>query len=90
MANHKSAIKRVRSNKGKTERNKYQHKSTRSAIEKLRETTDKKEASSLLLYVTSMIDKLVNKNIIHKEKRCEYSQNIVFTPNNSLLKIDQL
>ena len=68
MANHKSAIKRIRSNKGKTKRNKYQHKSTRSAIEKLRETTDKKLASSLLLYVTSMIDKLVNKNIIHKNK----------------------
>jgi|TARA_Y100000385_G_scaffold237861_1_gene252643 small subunit ribosomal protein S20 len=68
MANHKSAIKRIRSNKDKTERNKYQHKSTRSAIEKLRETTDKKEANSLLLYVTSMIDKLVNKNIIHKNK----------------------
>ena len=68
MANHKSAIKRVRSNKGKTVRNKYQHKSTRSAIEKLRETTDKKEAGSLLLYVSSMIDKLVNKNIIHKNK----------------------
>ena len=68
MANHKSAIKRIRSNKGKTKRNKYQHKSTRSAIEKLRETTDKKEAVSLLVYVTSMIDKLVNKNIIHKNK----------------------
>jgi small subunit ribosomal protein S20 len=68
MANHKSAIKRIRSNKDKTERNKYQHKSTRSAIEKLRETTDKKEANSLLLYVISMIDKLVNKNIIHKNK----------------------
>lgn len=31
-----------------------------------------------------------NKNIIHEEKGCEYSQNIFFTPNNSLLKIDQL
>ncbi len=31
-----------------------------------------------------------NKNIINNEKFCEYSQNIFFTPNNSLLKIDQL
>ena len=68
MANHKSALKRIRSNKDKTIRNKYKHKSARTAIEKLRETTDKKEASSLLLYATSMIDKLVNKNIIHKNK----------------------
>jgi small subunit ribosomal protein S20 len=68
MANHKSAIKRIRSDKDKTTRNKYQHKSTRSAIQKLRETNDKKEASSLLLYVSSMIDKLAKKNIIHKNK----------------------
>tara|TARA_B100000902_G_scaffold97630_1_gene100206 strand:- start:10 stop:261 length:252 start_codon:yes stop_codon:yes gene_type:complete len=68
MANHKSAIKRIRSDKDKTTRNKYQHKSTRSAIQKLRETKDKKEASSLLLYVSSMIDKLAKKNIIHKNK----------------------
>ena len=68
MANHKSALKRVRSNKDKTLRNKYQHKTTRSAIQKLRESTDKKEASKLLLYVTSMIDKLAKKNIIHKNK----------------------
>lgn len=68
MANHKSALKRIRSNKDKTSRNKYQHKSARTAIEKLRDTTDKKEASSLLIYASSMIDKLVNKNIIHKNK----------------------
>ena len=68
MANHKSALKRIRSNKNKTTRNKYQHKSARTAIEKLRVTTDKKEASSLLIYANSMIDKLVNKNIIHKNK----------------------
>lgn len=68
MANHKSALKRIRSNKNKTTRNKYQHKSARTAIEKLRLTTDKKEASSLLIYANSMIDKLVNKNIIHKNK----------------------
>ncbi|MDA8670485.1 30S ribosomal protein S20, partial [Flavobacteriales bacterium] len=40
MANHKSAIKRIRSNKDKTFRNKYQHKSARTAIQKLRETKD--------------------------------------------------
>jgi small subunit ribosomal protein S20 len=68
MANHKSALKRIRSDKDKTARNKYQHKSTRSAIQKLRESSDKKEASSLLLYVSSMIDKLAKKKIIHKNK----------------------
>ena len=49
-------------------RNKYQHKSTRTAIQKLRETENKKEAQGLLVYVSSMIDKLAKKNIIHKNK----------------------
>jgi len=68
MATHKSAIKRIRSNEKKAEINKYQHKTTRSAIQKLRETTDKKEASKLFLYTSSLIDKLSKKNIIHKNK----------------------
>ena len=49
-------------------RNKYQHKSTRTAIQKLRETENKKEAQGLLVYVSSMIDKLAKKKIIHKNK----------------------
>ena len=68
MATHKSAIKRIRSNEKKAEINKYQHKTTRSAIQKLRETSDKKEASKLFLYTSSLIDKLSKKNIIHKNK----------------------
>ena len=31
-----------------------------------------------------------NQNIFNKEKKFEYSQNIFFTPNNSLLKVDQI
>ena len=45
MANHKSAIKRIRSNESKAVVNRYQHKTTRTVIQKLRELTDKKEAS---------------------------------------------
>jgi small subunit ribosomal protein S20 len=68
MANHKSAKKRIRSNQAKADRNKYQHKSTRSVIQKLRELTDKKEAEKLFPYVSSLLDKLAKKNIIHKKK----------------------
>ena len=50
MANRKSALKRIKSDKNKTTRNKYQHKSARTAIQKLRVTTDKKEAQFLLIY----------------------------------------
>jgi len=34
----------------------------------LKSTTDRKEAEELLKKVTSMIDKLAKKNIIHKNK----------------------
>lgn len=68
MANHKSALKRIRSNESKRLVNKYKHKSTRSAIKKLRELTDKKEAETLFPSVVSMIDKLAKKNIIHDNK----------------------
>jgi small subunit ribosomal protein S20 len=68
MANHKSALKRIRSNAKRREVNRYQHKTTRNAIKKLRELTDKKEAEKFLSEVTSMIDKLAKKNIIHRSK----------------------
>jgi small subunit ribosomal protein S20 len=68
MANHKSSIKRIRTNEAKAERNHYQAKSTRTVIKKLRTTKDKKEAEKLLPEVVSMVDKLAKKNIIHKNK----------------------
>ncbi|MDC1259761.1 30S ribosomal protein S20 [Flavobacteriaceae bacterium] len=68
MANHKSALKRIRSNESKRVLNKYQHKTTRNAIKSLRETTDKKEAQKSFSAVSSMIDKLAKNNIIHNNK----------------------
>ena len=68
MANHKSALKRIRSNEKKRLRNRFQHKTTRNAIRRLRELKDKKEAKKLLPSVISMIDKLAKKNIIHANK----------------------
>jgi small subunit ribosomal protein S20 len=68
MANHKSAIKRIRSNDAKRLRNRYYAKSARTAIKQLRTTTEKAAASELLPKVASMLDKLAKKNIIHKNK----------------------
>jgi len=67
MANHKSALKRIRSNEAKRLRNKYQYKTTRNAIKKLREA-GKEEAAKLLPTVIAMIDKLAKNSIIHKNK----------------------
>ena len=68
MANHKSALKRIRSNEKRRVLNRYQHKTTRNAIKKLRELTSAKEAQAMLPSVISMIDKLAKKNVIHKNK----------------------
>ena len=68
MANHKSALKRVRSDETKRLRNKYQHKTTRNAVRKLRELSKKKEAEKLLPTVVAMLDKLAKNNVIHKNK----------------------
>ncbi|MEL6917657.1 MAG: 30S ribosomal protein S20 [Bacteroidota bacterium] len=68
MANHKSALKRIRRNEAVRLRNRYQHKTTRNAIKKLRSEEDKKKAQTLLPSVVSMIDKLAKRNIIHANK----------------------
>ncbi|WP_242087413.1 30S ribosomal protein S20 [Aestuariivivens sediminis] len=68
MANHKSALKRIRSSEAKRLTNRYQHKTTRTAIKKLRELTDKKEAEAMYPSVASMLDKLAKKNVIHANK----------------------
>lgn len=68
MANHKSAEKRIRANEAKRVRNRYQNKTTRTYIKRLRTTTVKTEAEELLKQVSSMIDKLAKKNIIHWKK----------------------
>ncbi|HPE77290.1 MAG TPA: 30S ribosomal protein S20 [Draconibacterium sp.] len=68
MANHKSALKRIRQNNVKRLHNRYYAKTTRNAIKVLRNTTDKEEASKLYPEVVSMIDKLAKRNIIHKNK----------------------
>jgi small subunit ribosomal protein S20 len=77
MANHKSALKRIRSNETKRLRNRYQHRTTRNAIKKLREATSKKEAEASLSEVVSMIDKLAKSNIIHANKAANLKSGLV-------------
>jgi small subunit ribosomal protein S20 len=66
MANHQSAKKRLRQIEKRKLHNKYYAKTARNAIKKLRNTTEKSEAEAMYPKVTSMIDKLAKKNIIHK------------------------
>ena len=68
MANHKSALKRIRQTETKRLNNRYYAKTTRNAIKKFRSETNKEEAAKLYPEVASMIDKLAERNVIHKNK----------------------
>jgi len=68
MANHKSAKKRIRANDRKRLANRYYAKTMRNALKDIRLTSDKAIAVGKLPKVTSLIDKLAKKGIIHKNK----------------------
>lgn len=68
MANHKSALKRIRRNEAARLRNRYQHKTMRNALKKLRAEKNKADAEALFPTVVSMIDRLAKRNIIHSNK----------------------
>ena len=68
MANHQSSEKRIRQTATKNASNRYYAKTTRNAVKKLRNTTEKAVAVELLPKVSSMLDKLAKKNVIHDNK----------------------
>lgn len=82
MANHKSSIKRIRSNDAKNLRNRYQAKTMRNALKDLRSDENKKSASEKLPKIIAMVDKLAKKNVIHKNKAANLKSKLVRKVNN--------
>jgi small subunit ribosomal protein S20 len=68
MANHKSAVKRIRQTLKRRLRNRYYAKTARNAVRDLRNMTEKAEAAELYKKVSSMLDRLAKTNVIHKNK----------------------
>ena len=68
MANHPSAVKRIRQTEKRRAENKYHAKTARNAVKELRNSTNKEEAQQMLPKINAMLDKLSKKNIIHKNK----------------------
>ena len=68
MANHKSALKRIRANEKRKIQNRYHGKTMRNAIKKFKSIEAKDEAASQLSKMVSMIDKMAKRSIIHKNK----------------------
>jgi small subunit ribosomal protein S20 len=82
MANHKSSEKRIRQTETKKLHNRYQAKTARTFLKRLRTTTDKAEATTLLPKVTSMLDKLAKRNVIHKNKASNLKSKLTKTVRN--------
>ncbi len=68
MANHKSALKRIRQAEKRRVHNKYYAKTARNAVKKLRNTSEKETANEMFPKVAAMLDKLAKRNVIHKNK----------------------
>ena len=81
MANHKSALKRIRQNEKRRLHNKYYAKTMRNALKDLRNETQKEEAAKKLPNVVAMIDKLAKKNIIHKNKAANLKSKLTLQVN---------
>lgn len=68
MAQHKSAEKRARISKRRAVRNREWKSKMRSAIKRVRSTTEKDKALVELRKTAKLLDQLAAKGIIHKNK----------------------
>ncbi len=68
MANHSATKKDVRQATKRRDRNRYYGKTTRNAIRDMKALDSKDESAKSLLGVSSMIDKLAKRGVIHKNK----------------------
>ena len=79
MANHKSAEKRVRQNLKRNEINRASRSKLRTQIKKLRAAItgqDQSTGTDLLNPTISLIDKAVNKGIIHRNTAARYKSRL--------------
>jgi len=68
MANHKSALKRIRQTEARRVHNRYYAKTMRNSVKNFRSLTVKKEAEEQMPKLFALIDKMAKNNIIHKSK----------------------
>ncbi len=81
MANHKSALKRIRANETRKIQNRYHGKTMRNAIKKFKSITSKDEAVTQLPKMVSMIDKMAKRSIIHKNKAANIKSKLTLKVN---------
>ncbi|MGA7160015.1 MAG: 30S ribosomal protein S20 [Bacteroidota bacterium] len=68
MAQHKSAIKRIRSSAHRKKNNTAQESAMKTVIKKVRQEKDKSKAEAALKEAISLLDRLAQKRVIHPNK----------------------
>ncbi|MCV6607418.1 MAG: 30S ribosomal protein S20 [Campylobacterales bacterium] len=67
MANHKSALKRIRQTKVKTERNRYYRTRIKNVVKAVTNATSKDEAQAAFKEANKYLHKMVTKGIMKKQ-----------------------
>jgi len=65
MPQHKSAVKRVRQNEKRRQRNQGQLSKMKTLVKKALETTEKEEAEKVFKEASSYLDKMAAKGLVH-------------------------
>lgn len=84
MANHKSAEKRARQAKRRNEANRRNRSHLRTEIKRLRAAIasgNREEAKTLLIETVSVIDKSIQKGIVHQNAAARYKSRLTSSVN---------
>ena len=79
MANHKSAVKRIRQNEKRRAINRQNKSTMRTEIKRLRSALtlgDTARATGLLPSVVSIIDRSIQKGVLHKNAAARYKSRL--------------
>ncbi len=77
MPHHKSAIKRVKTNKTRNVRNRYEMKTLRTTVRKVRQATEHDQATEALENAISSLDRASRKGYIHKNKAARNKSRLI-------------
>jgi small subunit ribosomal protein S20 len=89
MANHKSAEKRIRQNEKRRAINRSNRSRMRTEIKRLRSALalgDSSRAQEMLSSVVSVIDKSIQKGVVHRNAAARYKARLTRTVNAALAK----
>lgn len=82
MPQHQSAVKRVRQNEKRRQRNQSQRSKMKTLIKKAMETTEKEEAQEAFKEASSYLDKMASKGLVHQNFAARKKSKIANHVNN--------